>query len=729
MSCASGPKFLHLNRDGDWPDFSYQGLEADQEGRLRLKSLPLAAAGAAEDAEFCLPGGPAGVAVTCDGTVFWSDPDRGVVHRIPACEPRPDTSYDGDLPNGAGRGRPAALLVLEERRTLFVADADNGRIDLYSLETLQWLGSWGEPGSENGQLDRPGSLAADSRGNVYVADTGNGRVQKFDRNGQVVPSFWYAAHASAPSLDQPVAIVVADVGTGEAVWVLDTAGMVYVLGLDGTAVQSIDIDAASPLGIHVDTTGIYVGDNENLHLLRFGLNGELVGAALGYRGPIAGLATGAKREIWLLPGCGLPPIVLSLTGAFVTRGVLWGGPFGTGEPSRLWQHLRPVGDYFESEGVHIRWFVFASDDAVPPPDPDPASVQPFDTSTWRALAPDSPNVWVGVESVHLWLGATIEGGGTSSPQFSNLRIDFDRTGYARHLPAIYQTRTDDLDGLQRFLGLFESFFTDAESEIDGLERLFDPAAAPVDWLDWLAGWLALDIDQNWPEEKKRRAIAEAWNRHRWRGTARGLRSALRLYSGLDAQVEEPLSQSSWWALAPEDDADSPAAEASVLGFTTMLAAAEPAGAILGSSAVLDQSQLIAREDYGAPLFEATAHQFSVRLFPRQVSGVDQLAEIREVIEREKPAHTLYHLCMIEPRLRVGYQARLGVDAVISGGPAQPSSLGVDAPEGGSLVLGGSPAGRLGMESRVGSRTWLGAAPVDTGTECQLSERRNHGHEG
>ncbi len=734
MSCASGPKFLHLNRDGDWPDFSYRGLAPNELGELQLESLPLAASRAAQAIGEHPPDGPAGIAIACDGTVFWSDPERGIVHRIPACEPRPETAPGSNPSDPAERGWPVALLVLEERRTLLVADAKNDRIDLYSRDTMQWLGSWGEPGSDPGQLSSPAALAADGSGYVYVAETGNRRVQKLDRHGQVVPSFWQQAQSSAPDLDTPVAIAVADVGAGEEVWVLDIAGVVHVFGLDGTAARSLALAVTSPLGMVVDATGIYVGDNVGLALLRFTLDGELLGAAAGYRGPTAGLAIGPKGQIWLLPGGGVPPVVLSLVGAFVNHGLLWGGPFGDGRRPRLWQHLRPVGDGLDSGDVHIRWFVHASDQPVPPPDPDPTSIGPFDTSIWQALAPDSPDVWVGLESTYLWLGATIvgatiESNGLVSPRFSNLRIEFDQAGYARHLPAIYQTRTEDLDGLQRFLGLFESFFVDAESEIGDLERLFDPETAPSEWLDWLAGWLALDIDQNWSDDKKREAISEAWDRHRWRGTARGLRSALRLYAGLDALIEEPLLQSSWWALAPEDDTESPAAEASVLGFTTMLAASEPAGAILGSSAILDQSQLITRDGYGTPLFEATAHQFSVRLFPRQLSGIDQLDDIREVIEREKPAHTLYHLCVVEPRLRVGYQARLGVDSVVGGDLPEPSSLGGSAPDGASLVLGGAPAGRLGASSHVGTQTWLGAAPVDTGTECQTSERRNHGHEG
>jgi streptogramin lyase len=47
-----------------------------------------------------------------------------------------------------------------------------------------WLKSWGEPGSEPGQLNTPHSIAVDATGKVYVADRGNRRIQVFDGEGK-----------------------------------------------------------------------------------------------------------------------------------------------------------------------------------------------------------------------------------------------------------------------------------------------------------------------------------------------------------------------------------------------------------------------------------------------------------------------------------------------------------------------------------------------------------------
>ena len=78
-----------------------------------------------------------------------------------------------------------------------------------------------------------------------------------------------------------------------------------------------------------------------------------------------------------------------------------------------------------------------------------------------------------------------------------------------------------------------------------------------------------------------------------------------------------------------------------------------------------------------------------------------------MIEAEKPAHTGYDLCLIGPDLRVGFQARVGIDTIV-GGPPEPLRLG-DARLGFSGTLP-PPVGnvaRVGEGARVGYGTTLG----------------------
>ena len=134
----------------------------------------------------------------------------------------------------------------------------------------------------------------------------------------------------------------------------------------------------------------------------------------------------------------------------------------------------------------------------------------------------------------------------------------------------------------------------------------------------------------------------------------------------------------------------------------MLAGAHPQGAVVGSTATLDHSHLITGEQYGAPLFEDVAHQFTVQIYRSQLKCAGTLEAVRAVIEREKPAHTDYHLCIIEPRLRAGFQARVGIDAVVAGPPSA-----IKVGEGVGTALGGKGGFRVGDASRVGTTTRVG----------------------
>ena len=66
---------------------------------------------------------------------------------------------------------------------IYVADGyGNARIAKFDRNG-RFIKSWGSRGSENGQLDKPLSIAIDGRDNVYIADRGNKRIQVFDKDG------------------------------------------------------------------------------------------------------------------------------------------------------------------------------------------------------------------------------------------------------------------------------------------------------------------------------------------------------------------------------------------------------------------------------------------------------------------------------------------------------------------------------------------------------------------
>ncbi len=181
-------------------------------------------------------------------------------------------------------------------------------------------------------------------------------------------------------------------------------------------------------------------------------------------------------------------------------------------------------------------------------------------------------------------------------------------------------------------------------------------------------------------------LAAAFVRYGCRGTRDSLREYVRLYTGADVLVSEP--SQTVWSLG----------RTSRLGRDTRLAPAQAQGAVLDRTAVLDHSHLTAEEDYGAALFAGNAFRFCVTLRRRDRDLADA---VRAVLDREKPAHTVYELCRPDGRARVG-QVRLGVDAYVAG-PPEPWVLDDSRADPGQervLPVDPHPAA-VGRDARVG----------------------------
>jgi phage tail-like protein len=102
------------------------------------------------------------------------------------------------------------------------------------------------------------------------------------------------------------------------------------------------------------------------------------------------------------------------------------------------------------------------------------------------------------------------------------------------LPGLYQ---EDL--LARELtGAFDEVIAPAVGVIDNLPAYLDPATTPEDFLDWLAGWVGLLLDETWPIERRRALVAVAAQLYRNRGTRAGLAMQVRLFTGGEVEIED-----------------------------------------------------------------------------------------------------------------------------------------------------------------------------------------------
>jgi phage tail-like protein len=686
-----------------------------------------------------------------------ADPGAAPVGRAAATHARGDRILRVDRCDGTtagvpcigGLGRretalrdPHGLLVHEGWGQLLVADGRSGRVLRFELTTSQLLGTWD---ADDGLVE-PWSLASDGRGGVLVADVGARAVIAFDAFGRRVAGPWAEMTAASPIPSRPAGLATA--GSGDD-------AVIHLLDLDVPRVLSFDVDGRRrrsfgrtvlrrPIAIAATADAVFVGDDELRRVVVFRPSGEWVGELEGYRGPVAGLVVGADGTLLVHPGVPYAPLACAPDGAWSRTGWAWGGPFSNpGALARAWHLVTAIADV--PPGAHLQLHAYATSPGRP--DPDTAAAPPWapgSTDLAATFADDAlaDDRWIAfpidatAAVVHalkrppddglpasgasaaatrlsrLWLGITLTSDGSTTPVVDQIRIDFDVETGLGHLPAIYSEQAASSRFLARYLALAETGFSDVERRIDALPARFDPAVAPAEALPPLAGWLGLDVDGEWSEAELRLAIAEAFGAYGRRGTVAGLREAVRRYARADVHVQEPLRNAGWWVLGEEADPTDGAASDSgagdnvgipLLGFTTMLAAVEPQGAVLDTTAIVDGSQLLPADEFDTGLFSNLADRFSALVYRGARYSPDRLAEIRAVIDREKPAGTVFDLCVVEPALRVGFQARVGIDAVVAGA-SPPTGLGEPTADG--LVLGGDVPLGIGAGMEVGRSTRL-----------------------
>jgi phage tail-like protein len=220
------------------------------------------------------------------------------------------------------------------------------------------------------------------------------------------------------------------------------------------------------------------------------------------------------------------------------------------------------------------------------------------------------------------------------------------SGYLDHLPALFREPLPngaDPAFLGRFLLAFEHVLTGLGDPADDPEALLgldervtrvpeylDPRSTPTEFVDWLAGWVALtlraDLDADHPGGGRLRArglVASAVSLYRLRGTGSGLARLLALLTG---------------ALPTLIEASAPLqiGPASTLGVDT-------------------------RVGGGAPNFLRVQIGLA-EADPVKRGRMEALA--RAILDVEKPAHTRYWLEVTTPAMQIGAHARIGVDTLL-----------------------------------------------------------------
>lgn len=200
-----------------------------------------------------------GLALDDSDRLFVSDTK---FHRIMVFDK--DRKIEGAITQG-GLVDPAGMVVDNENRFLYVADAGRDQVMVYDADTLELLRSIGTAGknhslTEVGQFAAPTNVALDQDNNLYVTDMFNNRVEVFDADGNFIRA-WGKAGDRPGYFAKPKGIAIDSDGH---VWVADSVqDIVQCYTQDGHLLMWMGGHGLFP-GQFRTITGLYIDKNNRM---------------------------------------------------------------------------------------------------------------------------------------------------------------------------------------------------------------------------------------------------------------------------------------------------------------------------------------------------------------------------------------------------------------------------------------------------------------------------------
>jgi phage tail-like protein len=683
----SAPTRYQFVRDRRRWDASLVGLEPDADGNLLLARLPGPSDGVTVSLPAPFDSTSSGIVAGPCSALFIADTTNDqVIFLDGLCAGQANLRFL-HTPRGLAIGRDA----------LWVGDSGNARVRRFVFPTLEPDLDIETPGGQ------PAGVACDDEGRILVLDSARRTVRRYGPHGAPDPAY-DAALAASGKLADPLFLAI---GAEDALFVADGAALA-VRRFDATGKYTHDL-AGPPGGwrpgaIAAGAGRVFVADREagSIHVFRD--DGTWWCVLPGFTGPVAALALDPATSDLLIKTAHDGAYLRFPAGRdFAATGRLVAGPFDAGERC---EWFRAACEADLPGGASIVFEVAQGASPTPPAAGDWTLTPAPDTLLAGVLPPGPPPA----SRRFLWLRATVATTDpTVSPTLRGLRAETAGEDYRAWLPAIYTRADEPGQFLFRLLALARTELGGVEENIDAMPLLLAPDFAPASELDWLAAWLGLELPRIADAAERRALIARAATLWRRRGTPSGLADLVEIYTGVRPSIIEAFAQRGLWVLDVS----------SRLGFDTGLPALNPVGMIVPDStdpltpaagccattvgsAVVGESGPLPVEDLGEPLFTDAAHRFLVFLPSYRAEDPALVAEVRRIIEAEKPAHTGYDLCLVRPDMRVGFQATVGLDTIVGGPPElmrlDQSVLGQTA----SLPPPVGGAARIGQGARVGA---------------------------
>ncbi|WP_413935785.1 phage tail protein [Nitrospira sp. BLG_1] len=678
--------------------------------------------------------------------------------------PLPGTGAQLNDPSGSFGGLtwPDHVALLPGN-TLVLFDRAQGRLRRFDPCTCRfsdWPCVGRDPKDPRLPLDA-GGIAA-SCGRLYLCDTGHRRVLVLNPVSGTVQAVWTSPvlQGLVPWQPEDAAVML----NGDVVVSDPANGCIHVFSAYGRhrrffgqlgAVRSLAVDCLGRIYIRVEgEPHVLVLDPDSGKIIGTPTRpGEIINRFLPL--PVRMLVGGAL-DLSDIGRCHAnPPPIFDTSGKLTTAEL----PFPVYPKEGMWVSLA-----LDSEITRCLWHRAILTGALPPgtrvtvyswtaESEEPAdllALRPVEewrlAGTWHnpdAVAPLSGQIDFLLRSQpgrYLWLKLQFQGDGSVTPQLDSVEIEFPRISLRRYLPAVFGAEPVSADFTDRWLALFDREFRSIETTIDRQARLFDPLACPAgppakrDFLGWLAGWVGVALERNWPEERRRAYLKAAPQLFPWRGTLKGLRKSLYLFLAIDRYTDfQPKRADCVPCVVPSKTCWRPPRlllEHFHLRRWMMLGHAKLSdNAKLWGERIVNRSRLGGPGEFRVPdapsgaqvgvtqlkktqdpcrdLFHVYAHKLSVFVPAACVRDPSLARALKRLVDLERPAHVETQVIAVEPRFRVGVQAMLGLDAVI-GWCTAPVELDGGVLGRATVLTGGvdpSPRFRVG-DARVGGKTIL-----------------------
>jgi len=248
------------------------------------------------------------------------------------------------------------------------------------------------------------------------------------------------------------------------------------------------------------------------------------------------------------------------------------------------------------------------------------------------------------------------------------------------LPAVYREDPEAEDFTERFLSLFDASIEEFDRAIERFPVLLDPAQTPTSALEWLGGFLGVELDPAWPVDLRRKLVRTAAAFGRRRGTRAGLRGMLETVFGIPADwvlVREVGSERPWGAVGGHD-LHRPAVLGSVRLFP------QRGGRFRLGRSKVGRSALRSDGDSAADITRVGAHRVSV-LVPDSAAVRGPGEEVlRRVVRESVPGHVVESVRVGGRGFVLGQRSILGIDTAFTAAP--PATLGKKGVRTGTAVL-------------------------------------------